>query len=264
MGKLDAAGQPDSMSPYGPFAGLYDRRWGRRIRDLMLPVLEQLLLRRLPPRTAVLDVCCGPAWISQALAERGFAVTGLDLDAGMLGLASANARGCRLLRADARRFRLEPVFAGALSTSNSLNELMTLAEVASVLANVHHALVAGGLFCFDLLLAGDFVACDRPIQALVEDDFVELWRETFDAAASRLGADLTLFYSQGAGWQRCDTTDYQQLYTAAEIEGALLEAGFRDIRRLSAERDLGCPDLAGRTYFVAEKGPPPAGREEPS
>jgi SAM-dependent methyltransferase len=264
MGKPNVAWQSDSLSPYGPFARVYDQLWGRRIRDLMLPVLEQLLLRRLPPRALVLDLCCGPAWISQALAERGFAVTGLDLDADMLALARANAPGCRLLRADARQMRLAPVFAGVLSTSDSLNHLLTLPEVATVAANVAAALVPGGLFCFDVLLAGDFQGLDWTPQALVEDDFVQVWRQTFDAAAARFGAEGTLFYRQDGGWRRWDTTDCEQLYTAEEIESALVGAGFSGIRRLSAAGDLGCPDLAGRTFFVAEKGPAPAGRQETS
>jgi SAM-dependent methyltransferase len=263
MNESDPAPQSGWTSPYGPFARLYDRRWGRRIRDLMLPVLESLLLRHLPAGAGVLDVGCGPAWISQAVAERGFAVTALDIDADMLGLARVNAPGCRLLRADARRFRLPPVFAGALSTAGALNELPTLAEVAGMLANVHSALIPGGRFCFDCLLDSEFEGRDRPLQALVDDEFVELWRERFDAAAARLSADVTLFHLQDGGWQRCDITDCQQLYTAAGIESALVEAGFRGIRVLSAVRDLGCPDLAGRTFFVAEKAPIPGGGEVP-
>jgi SAM-dependent methyltransferase len=264
MVKLDARPPIDSISPYGLFARLYDQRWGCRIRDLMLPVLEQLLLRRLPPRARVLDLCCGPARISQALAERGFAVTGLDLDADMLALARANAPACRLLRADARQTRLAPVFAGALSTSDSLNHLLTLPEVASAVANVGQALVPGGIFCFDVLLVDEFQPRERPSQAIVDDEFVQVWRETWDAATARIGGEATLFYRRRGGWQRWDGTDYEQLYTGEEIAGALAGAGFTGIRRLNAAGDLGCAELAGRTFFVAEKGPGPVGDQEPS
>jgi SAM-dependent methyltransferase len=250
---------------YGPFARLYDRVYARRLRDLVVPVLEQLLLPRLPPGAAVLDLGCGPGWISQALLERGFAMTGIDLDADMLALARANAPGCRLLRADARQISLPPGFAGALSTG-CINELPTLSDVGIVVANVHRALVAGGLFCFDVALVEDFAASDqrRPATALVDDAFVEMWREAFDPATARRTADLTLFYRQGDGWQRCDTSDFAQLYTAEAIEGALRAAGFSGIRKLSASRDLGCSDSAGHTFFVAEKGPDPASKEDPS
>ncbi len=247
-------GHLETASPYGPSARLYDRLWGGRVCELAMPVLEALLLRRLPPRAAVLDVCCGSGRISQAVAERGFAVTGLDLDADMLACARANAPACRLLRADMREFTLAPVFAGALSTSDSFNHLATLPEVEQALANVRRALAAGGLFCFDVLLAGEFAASDQPTRAHVDDDFVQLWRETFEAATGRLGAQGTLFYRHG-GWRRWDVTAFEQLYTAADVEGALVAAGFTGIRMLSAERDLGCPDLAGRTYVVAETEP---------
>lgn len=243
--------QSDTLSPYGPSARVYDRLWGHTVCERLLPVLDKLLLRRLPPRAAVLDLCCGSGRIAQALAERGYRVTGLDLDAEMLACARANAPGCRLLRADARQFALAPVFAGALATSDSICHLLALPEVTRALANVHSALVPGGLLCFDVLLTGEFQARDWPAQAQVESDFVQVWSETFDAAAGRISGGGTLFYRHD-GWRRWDTTYCLQLYTAAEIESALAAAGFGGVQMLSAARDLDCPELAGRTFVLAQ------------
>jgi hypothetical protein len=45
---------------YAPLAWFYDRYWGERYHALVLPILDRLLLRRLPPATSpLLDLCCG-------------------------------------------------------------------------------------------------------------------------------------------------------------------------------------------------------------
>ena len=244
--------QATSLEPYGPSARIYDRLLGQRIVDEVLPVLDELLLRHLPAGVAVLDVCCGTGRVSQALAERGFKVTGLDLDPEMLVLALDNAPACRLLRADVREFVLAPVFAGALATSDCFNHLLSLAEVEKAFANVHDALVPGGLLCFDVLLLGEFQGRTKPWQSMVADDFVQLWSQQLDVEARRFGGQGTLFYRQD-GWRRWDTSYSSQLYTAEEIEGTLTAVGFTAVRMLAAAGDLGRSELADRTYVVAER-----------
>lgn len=243
----------DAVSFYtaAPNAWLYDRCWGSRLCQMYLPPLERLLLARLRPGATVLDVCCGSGWVSQAVAARGFAVTGLDLALPMLARARVNAPDCRLLRADAGDFTLRPVFAGAFSTGNSLNVIVDLAVVARALRNVHDVLVPGGILCFDVLLS-DFQLPPRTVDVMVEDDLVAIWREDFDAAAGLVSGDQMLFYRDGRSWQRCDSRYSSQLYTEAEIRAALAAAGFAAVRLLAAERDLGY-NLRARTFVVAQR-----------
>jgi SAM-dependent methyltransferase len=56
-----------------------------------------------PPPARVLEVGCGPGWLSIELADRGFEVTGLDLDPAMIERAQANAERVSAGRADAPR-----------------------------------------------------------------------------------------------------------------------------------------------------------------
>lgn len=75
-------------------------------------------LLRLPAGAAILDVGCGTGRHAVALARRGFAVTGLDLSAGMLAQAEAAARAAgvrlELVKADATRFSLPARFDAAI------------------------------------------------------------------------------------------------------------------------------------------------------
>ena len=61
---------------YDPFAWLYTTYWGEEFHKQSLAVLDRLILRRLPRRAAVLDLCCGDGRLSHQLIRRGFAVIG--------------------------------------------------------------------------------------------------------------------------------------------------------------------------------------------
>ncbi len=237
----------------GPHAWLYDHRSARRVFETFMPAFEELLLRRLPPGSAVLDLCCGTAWVSQAVAARGFAVTGVDLALGMLLRARANAPDCRLLQADARAFAFRPVFAGALSSGEGVNHMLDLSDLRRMLANVHSALVPGGLYCFDTVLKEHCTLPPRTVETVVEENLVVVSHENFDAATGRVGGDQVLLYREGAHWQRCDVPWEEQLHTEAELRDALTTVSFTNVRLWDAERDLGCRGLKGRTLVVAEK-----------
>jgi SAM-dependent methyltransferase len=238
------------LSPYTSAASarLYDRYWRSRLCGMFVPALERLLLARLRPGAKVLDVCCGTGLVGQAVAERGFAVTGLDLALAMLVRARVNAPSCRLVRADAAVSTCQAVFEGAFSTGNSLN---VVANPVAVLRSVHDALAPGGLFCCDLLLS-DFTLPPRTTETFVEEDLVAIWREEFDAVAGLVSGDQILVHREGGGWRRSDSRFSTRLFTEEEIQRALATAGFTAVRLLRAQRDLGL-DLRARTFAVAER-----------
>lgn len=76
---------------YDAFAWLYNRHWGPDSARRFLPVLERWLLPYLPPRARILDLCCGTGQLAQALAQRGYLVTGIDGSEEMIRFARANA-----------------------------------------------------------------------------------------------------------------------------------------------------------------------------
>lgn len=72
----------------------------------------------LPPGGSVLDVACGTGRHSVELARRGYAVTGLDLSAGMLAKAAEAGRAAGVevewVRADATRFARPTLYDAAI------------------------------------------------------------------------------------------------------------------------------------------------------
>jgi SAM-dependent methyltransferase len=232
---------------YGPYATIYNREHGPRLPPLLIPVLDKLLCEHLPPAAELLDLCCGIGQITGALHARGYRMTGIDICPEMLAFARANAPGCRFLRGDARDFDLPAVHHGALSTADSVNHIVDPDDLVRVFANVHRALRGGGRFVFDVLLAEHY-----------HPEPGRLFAKEVSAEERLSRCDMTLFYrpaedAPAGGWRRWDSTSWERLYTAAELESALATAGFGEIRIYQRGEGLGIEDPLGRTYVTAIK-----------
>src|SRR5690242_8409807 len=138
------------FADYDPFAWLYHRYWGHEFHEQAMPALEKLILRRLPRRAAILDVCCGDGRIARELTRRGYRVTGLDGSEQMLSYAKQRAPKAELLLLDARSFQMPARFDAAISTFDSLNHVLKVSDLAAVFRNVFASLKPGGCFAFDL------------------------------------------------------------------------------------------------------------------
>ncbi len=108
----------------------------------------------LPPGAAILDVGCGTGRHAVELARRGFAVTGLDLSAGMLDQAAGAAERAgvtiELVHADATDFTFSRSFDAAVSLCEGAFTLVGAEDPfehdAAILRNVHAVLRSGAPF----------------------------------------------------------------------------------------------------------------------
>ena len=150
------------FSDYDCFAWAYNRHWSY-FDQQVLPILDRLVLKGLPAGAHILDLCCGTGQLARALTDRGYQVTGLDGSEEMIRFARENAPDADFIVDDARSFSSPDAYHAAVSAFDSLNHVMTLAELASVFCNVSAALHEGGPFLFegvDLLVdLGLFDAC---------------------------------------------------------------------------------------------------------
>ncbi|MDE2887207.1 MAG: class I SAM-dependent methyltransferase [Gemmatimonadota bacterium] len=244
MGRFDA---------YDPIAGVYNRHWGY-FADRIYPVLNRLVLRDLPPGSAVLDLCCGTGQLAAVLYDKGYAVTGVDGSAGMIEIARRNAPDVEFLVQDARQLALDRRFAAVFSTFDSLNHVMSLDDLERVFRNVHSVLEDGGYFEFDLNMEEGYVQRWRGSFGIVEDDLVCVARSSRDEE-ERIGRmDLTVFELEGTGWKRMDVSLLQRWYRERNINERLNRAGFVGIRTYD-ENDsiLEGARQSGRMFFVARK-----------
>ncbi|HEY9629828.1 MAG TPA: class I SAM-dependent methyltransferase [Coleofasciculaceae cyanobacterium] len=135
---------------YDPWAWLYNQSEAHLALQNLMPLLEKLLLPRLPENGQILDLCCGTGQVSQQLILKGYHVTGLDGSEKMLHYARENAPQGKFVLEDARSFEFSPTFDAVISTDSSLNHIMSLDELKQVFRNVYGALKNQGLFLFDL------------------------------------------------------------------------------------------------------------------
>jgi len=71
-------------------AGLYETTWASLTRQFIDPLIQTAGIRK---GMKVLDVACGPGYVTKALNDMNAIVTGLDFSPEMLGLAKKNYQG---------------------------------------------------------------------------------------------------------------------------------------------------------------------------
>ncbi len=244
----------ERYTEYDKLAWFYDRYWGREYPQRVLPILEHLLLTRLPRNACILDLCCGVGHLTKLLVERGYRLVGLDGSAEMLRCACENVPAAEFVLADARSFSFPYSFDAVVSTFESLNHVMSMEEMAQVFRNVHAALKNGAHFVFDVLMEEAYQSNWGKSSAIVEEDDVCILQGGYDADRRVGRAEITLFRNEGE-WRRSDVRILQRCYELGEWLRALEETGFSEISSYDVRRRLGMPgDLGvGRVFFVAKK-----------
>jgi SAM-dependent methyltransferase len=242
-----------SFSDYDGLAWVYNRHWGPRYAQQVLPALDKLLLDRLPADSAILDLCCGTGNLARALTERGFSVTGVDGSRQMIRLARQNAPAARFAVADARRFRLPAAHDAVICVFDSLNHVMKAVDLVAVFHRVHRALKLGGAFVFDLNMEEGYRARWHGSKKIIEDDCVCLVDFSY-REQERTGESHLVVFWLNKRWRRCDLTLLQKCYSEAEVRTGLEGAGFENIFVYDGQRDLGMSAKgAGRAFFVCRK-----------
>jgi len=242
-------------SDYDPFAWLYNKHWGNVFTTAALSAMDALLLPQLSPGARLLDLCCGTGQLAEVLSDRGYRVTGIDGSAQMLRYARKNAPEVEFILDDARSFRLRHRYDAVVCVFDSLNHVQSIDEMGRVFRCVHAALRRQGQFLFDLNLEAGYVTDWTGVHAIVEDDHVCVFRNSYEKMAHLATFEATLFRS-GEGWRRSDFSLLQQCYAVSEVLGALEAEGFVDIRTCGYEFGAGLKELSpdsGRAFFVCRK-----------
>ena len=239
---------------YDPFAWLYTHYWGDDFHRQIMPVLDQLMLSKLPKRARILDLCCGDGRVSHQLAKRGFTVTGLDGSEQMLTFAKQRAPKVDFLLKDARSFQLPIEFDGAVSTFDSLNHVMEADELERVFRNVHACLKEDAVFVFDLNREEAYVDFWARTSTSVDPKAVSIARGSYDGHEKVAHCDVTLFRLERGRWERSDFRLSQRYYPEKLILEILGRVGFRQqvfdgAEDLKMHGDIG----AGRSFFAARK-----------
>ena len=156
----------------------YLRIYGHTLQEDRTGLEAQFVIKALGlrPRQKVLDLCCGQGRHSVALAKTGLNVTGVDLSAEMLELASSNAEesGANLSLRHADMRALPEEFTGEfdaiLNMFSSFGYLESESEDQSVLREAARVLKPGGKLLMDLLNREWVIINNEPFEWRVHDD----------------------------------------------------------------------------------------------
>jgi len=190
---------------------------------------------------SVLDLCCGPGRHSQALARRGYKVTGVDRTGRYLRGAEERARAEHLaieyVQSDMRLFRRENSFDGAISLFTSFGYFENQDEDLQVLRNLHASLRSGARLVMQL--AGKEILA----RLFAPRHWIEYPDGSYFLAEREVAGDWSGIHNRWIvirGAERKVFEFTHRTYSAVELKGALGAAGFSSVNVMG--------DLDGRPY----------------
>jgi SAM-dependent methyltransferase len=140
------------MTAYERFSSFYDA-----VMDDPAPRAQQVVdwvNKYLPDASSLLELGCGTCSILARLTSVP-SLTGLDLSPEMLAVAREKVPDARFIQGDMRAFSLSETFDVVICVFDSLNHLLSFGDWQSMFDAVHHHLVDGGLFIFDVNTLGE-------------------------------------------------------------------------------------------------------------
>jgi SAM-dependent methyltransferase len=260
-GNVMAAPAERFTADYDPIAWFYNQHWSAHYHPWALEMLERALLYRIPNGAQILDVCCGNGVLASEFAARGYQVTGVDASPEMLRYARVNAPSAEFLLADARSFSAPRRFDAAVSTFDSLNYMLSEADLLAVFRNVFAALLDGGRFVFDLNLEERYRDFWEATCATVDDEHACFIRGDYDRD-THIGRTVVTLFRPSDGWDRKDVVFIQRCHPVEDVLSLLRRAGFAEAACVDAVDDLGVQGEFGiaRGIFIATKAAADDGR----
>jgi len=252
------------MLIYARYAPLYDASGQVRFALLSHAYLRELLVRHPANGRRALDLACGTGTLALLLADEGWSVTGLDSSAAVLAQAEAKAAGgptsahVSFVLGDMRQVAgVVPAdsFDLATCTYDSLNYMLSAADLAACFVAAAHALAPGGLYVADMntrhFLEFDWGEC----AVREQDGYVQIERSQFDPAEGTNSMRLTGFVGDDAsGYERFDELHVERAYPPELVDTLLEQAGLR----VEAQYDSFTFSSPGphtqRIFWVARKG----------
>lgn len=222
---------------YERYAEIFAASPGHREYNARLAeFLPDLLARMDIHAHNVLDVACGVGDLGIGLARRGFAVTGIDLAPAMIHLArqrAADADSAATFEvADMRRLPYTAQFDLVLCFGDSLNYMLSAADLRQALASIRRALRPGGWAIFDLLTT-QAIATYYADQAYIlqnSDEVFEAHENDYDEGKELGTLTVTAFIRRSDGYyERVRETHHQRGYPPERVHRWAEAAGFTDL-----------------------------------
>ena len=255
---------------YNAIARVYDRLNAEIDYKAWANFVEGCFDRFLPSRPElVLDLACGTGSMTLALAAKGYDMIGVDGSADMLTEAYSRAVDLpRLLflQQDMREFELYGTVGAVTCCLDSLNYLLSPADLLQTFSCVHNYLDPDGIFLFDMNTPYKFKHVYGNNAYVLEDELVWDagteqeeravvycgWQNEFHPETGLCDFDLSIFEELPNGtYRRSDEHQQERCYELDDIRSALGQTGFEFLGVFSDWSFSAPTDTAERWYFAA-------------
>ncbi|MBC8018201.1 MAG: class I SAM-dependent methyltransferase [Verrucomicrobia bacterium] len=168
------------MSVFNEYARYYDLLYRDKDYAGETDYVHNLIQAQSPDAKTILNLGCGSGRHDRCLADRGYAVTGVDLSGEMLTAARETAAdnvALEYVQGDARTVRLGKTFDVVISLFHVMSYQITNADLMAAFATAYTHLKPGGIFIFDCWY-GPGVLTDRPAVRVkeLEDETISVTR----------------------------------------------------------------------------------------
>lgn len=240
-----------------PFTAFYDYSMDTVVYDDWLALLKRLFPKQ---QATCLDLGCGTANLTLALAQAGFSMEGLDLSEDMLIQAYDNQleENCffPLYQIDMRDLDGLGSYDLIMSSLDCLCYFNDFSDIKAVITTASEHVKPNGYFVFDVhsLYKIRTVFPGFQYHDFLGDDAF-LWSCYFGEVADSVVHELTAFIydSATASYQRTDSELYEYGYSRQQYKEALVQAGFKVVDILGDGAKESAKDTSERLYFVCQK-----------
>ncbi len=224
------------MAVYNRFADVYDKTGSDRFSIKMFGYTQRLLSRlRFKPHS-ILDLACGTGTAAVLWAKNGARVFGIDGSDQMLEMARRKAHAekvtIELSRQKMTSFSLPEKVDLVTCYFDSLNYLLTLADMAACFKSVRRVLNDDGYFIFDVNTPEAMkVIWGAEVYADEMEDIAWIWKNCYFPRVRRAEVKATFFVRQKDGsWERFEEIHAERGYTVTDTKKTLKNAGLRPVK----------------------------------
>ena len=244
------------MDQYTVLAQYYDQLTTDVQYEAWANYIQKHFDRQKHPVHSIVELACGTGSLAKLLAQRGYAVTAVDISPDMLSVAAEKCEGLNVLflcQDMAKLTLLEPADA-VVCCLDSVNYVTRPAQLQKAFRRVWQALCPGGIFLFDAKAPQALEGADGRTYLDETDDLYCVWRGEYNPKRRICGFGIDLFALQEDGsWDRGGEYHEEFAYTRDELVSYLEQAGFQYIKEYSELKMTSPKGDEYRTFFLARK-----------
>ena len=232
----DIEGESIKQAPYQGLAPIYYYVMRHVDYDEWAAFLQSVFQRHAPQTQRVIDLACGTGNVSNELAYLGFEMTGADLSASMVRVASEksalNGSHSEFVQRDLRDLAGLGPLEAAVCMYDSFNYLLELEDIDEALTQVCSILEPGGLFVFDVCTERNSLRYFSEVRDRERGPGFSYERHSYYKAAERLQHNHFAIRFEGDD-ELYEETHVQRIYRLSDIEARIDASAFELLEVLS-------------------------------